>query len=270
MPELKARSAIVAMETSPLSEAQTARLLVAECHRISSEFSSALCECVILNKINEAEGRVLAVAEGLTPDSTSDFMKVPYARSDYLNGRSCEVTSKMSELLRELARCEPLVQLSVLGTMTELERREITSRLEAQDFKDGTVFMKQGWHGDAPVLTRTGYAFPLRPPACRTYRRRRAACPWASGMVREPYAYQPRACRTYRVLWHHRRRPLHHRARGGELHAAARPAGAKSAHPVRAALLERPSAPAPQRPSALPAPQRPSAPPGKAASRRAL
>ena len=158
MPELQARSAIVAMETSPLSEAQSARLLVAECHRISSEFGSALCECVILNKINEAEGRVLAVAEGLTPDSTSDFMKVPYARSDYLNGRSCEVTRKMSELLRELARCEPLVQLSVLGTMTELERREITSRLEAQDFKDGTVFMKQGWHGDAPVLTRTGYA----------------------------------------------------------------------------------------------------------------
>jgi len=144
------------METSPLSEAQSARLLVAECHRISSEFGSALCECVILNKINDAEGRVLAVAEGLTPDSTSDFMKVPYARSDYLNGRSCEVTRKMSELLRELARCEPLVQLSVLGTMTELERREITSRLEAQDFKDGTVFMKQGGHGDALYIIAQG------------------------------------------------------------------------------------------------------------------
>ena len=36
------------------------------------------------------------------------------------------------------------------------------------------------------------------------YERRRAACPEAPHTVRPGYAYQPRACRTYRVLWHHR------------------------------------------------------------------
>ena len=55
----------------------------------------------------------------------------------------------MCDLSQEMKQCEPLPQLSVLGTMTEPERREITSRLKAQDFKDGTVFMKQGWHGNA-------------------------------------------------------------------------------------------------------------------------
>ena len=49
---------------------------------------------------------------------------------------------------------------------------------------------------------RTGYAY--QPPACCTYRRRRAACPEAPRTVRTPYAYQPRACRTYRVPWHGR------------------------------------------------------------------
>jgi len=155
MPELKARSAIVAMVTSPLSEAQTARLLVAECHRIKSEFSSALCECVILGEIEGAEGRVLAVSEGLNPD-IMDFLKIPFARRKYLNRRECEAERKMGELEDELARCEPLLQLSVLGTMTELERQEITSRLEAEDFKDGTVFMKQGWHGDALYIIAQG------------------------------------------------------------------------------------------------------------------
>eukprot|EP00964_Phaeocystis_antarctica_P042612 scaffold24434_cov54-Phaeocystis_antarctica.AAC.1 len=41
--------------------------------------------------------------------------------------------------------------------------------------------------------------FMLSPPACRTYRRRRAACPREGTTVRTGYAYQPRACRTYRV-----------------------------------------------------------------------
>ena len=57
---------------------------------------------------------------------------------------------------------------------------------------------------------RTGYAYctyGLRVPAfcvCCTYQRRRATGPEAPSAVRTPYAYQPRACRTYRVPWHHR------------------------------------------------------------------
>eukprot|EP00964_Phaeocystis_antarctica_P119951 scaffold83706_cov75-Phaeocystis_antarctica.AAC.2 len=54
---------------------------------------------------------------------------------------------------------------------------------------------------------------------CRTYLRRRAACPEATSTVRTPYAYQP--CRTYRVPWHHRRRGAGIPA-GGQLNAAAR------------------------------------------------
>ena len=186
MPALKARSPNVAMETSPLSEAQTARLLAAECHRLKSEHSSAASEFDILLDIEEAEGRVIAVSEGATPDSRyfgdATWLKVPHTRRRYLGNKALEMSEKMCDLSREMKQCEPLPQLSVLGTMTEPERREITFRLQAQDFKDGTVFMEQGWHGKAPVLTRTGCA--CRPPAGRTYRGRRAACPWAPCMVR--------------------------------------------------------------------------------------
>ena len=157
MPALKARSPNVAMETSPLSEAQTARLLAAECHRLKSEHSSARSEVNILDKILEAEGRVIAVSEGATPDSRyfgdATWLKVPHTRRRYLGNKALEMSEKMCDLSREMKQCEPLPQLSVLGTMTEPERREITFRLQAQDFKDGTVFMKQGGHGNAPVLT---------------------------------------------------------------------------------------------------------------------
>ena len=137
------------METSPLSEAQTARLLAAEYHRLKSEHSSAASESHILLDIREAEGRVIAVSEGANPDGRSNFLKVPDARGSYLTEKAIEMCDKMRDLSQEMKQCEPLPQLSVLGTMTEPERRGITSRLRAQDFKDGTVFMKQGWHGNA-------------------------------------------------------------------------------------------------------------------------
>ena len=63
------------------------------------------------------------------------------------------MNGKMNDLSLEMRQGEPLPQLSVLGTMTEPERGAITFQLQAQDFKDGTVFMKQGGHGNAPVLT---------------------------------------------------------------------------------------------------------------------
>ena len=59
-----------------------------------------------------------------------------------------------------------------------------------------------------------------------------------------------------RTAWHHRRRPLYHRARGCELRAAARPPGAKSARPCC-------SLGAPQ-----PVPQRPSAPASQCSTRQ--
>eukprot|EP00964_Phaeocystis_antarctica_P117996 scaffold81827_cov57-Phaeocystis_antarctica.AAC.3 len=51
-----------------------------------------------------------------------------------------------------------------------------------------------------PVLTRTSRGLSTR---------HRAACPEAPRTVRTPYAYQPRACRTYRVSLHHRWEPPH-------------------------------------------------------------
>ena len=114
MPALKARSPIVAMERSPLSEAQTARLLAAECHRLKSEYSSAGYEYDVLKKIQAAEGRVLAISEGRDPDSRSDFLKVPYARTRYLSDKAGEMARKMYDLHQEITR-SPLPQLSVLG-----------------------------------------------------------------------------------------------------------------------------------------------------------
>ena len=92
---------------------------------------------------------------------------MPDARGSYLTEKAIEMCDKMRDLSQEMKQCEPLPQLSVLGTMTEPERREITSRLKAQDFKDGTVFMKQGWHGNAPELTCTGCAWV--PASCGPY-----------------------------------------------------------------------------------------------------
>ena len=112
MPALKARSPIVAMERSPLSEAQTARLLAAECHRLKSEYSFAGYEYDVLKKIQAAEGRVLAISEGRDPDSISNFLKVPYARSRYLSGKAGEMARKVCDLHQEITR-SPLPQLSV-------------------------------------------------------------------------------------------------------------------------------------------------------------
>ena len=56
--------------------------------------------------------------------------------------------------------------------------------------------------GCLSLHVRTSYAY--QPPACRTYQRRRAACPEAPSTVHTPYTYQPRQCRTYHVPWHPR------------------------------------------------------------------
>ena len=100
------------MERSPLSEAQTARLLAAECHRLKSEYSFAGYEYDVLKKIQAAEGRVLAISEGRDPDSRSDFLKVPYARTRYLSDKAGEMARKMYDLHQEITR-SPLPQLSV-------------------------------------------------------------------------------------------------------------------------------------------------------------
>ena len=93
------------METSPLSEAQTARLLATECHRLKSEYSSASSEYDVLWKISDAEGRVIAVSEGVNPQR-SDWLKVPYARRRYLHGVALEMCHKMIDLSQEIMQCE--------------------------------------------------------------------------------------------------------------------------------------------------------------------
>jgi hypothetical protein len=255
MPALKARSPIVAMERSPLSEAQTARLLAAECHRFKSEYSFAGYEYDVLKKIQAAEGRVLAISEGRDPDSESNFLKVPYARSRYLSGKAGEMARKVCDLHQEITR-SPLPQLSVLGTTTESERVEITFQLQAQEFKDGTVFMKQGWHGESPCADTYGLC---RLTSC--------VLPEAQGSLslgpmhgtcalRVLVSGVPYVPRT--VAPHSTTGDALYIIAQGEVGCVQQRDRPVQSQPTRAALLERPSAPAPQRLSA-PAPERLSA-----------
>ena len=55
---LKARSPIVAMDANPLSEAQTARLLAAECYQLKFAHSRLSDEICMLKKLRDAEERV--------------------------------------------------------------------------------------------------------------------------------------------------------------------------------------------------------------------
>ena len=149
---LKARSPIVAMATNPLSQAQTARLLAAECYRLMSAHNLLCDEHRILSKLAdvEADWRMSKLA-----DEQADF-KFATARFYELNRIVRESIHKMSDALRQVHELGeeklgalPQASLSVFGTITCGERRSITQALEPQDFKDGAVLIKEGDPRDA-------------------------------------------------------------------------------------------------------------------------
>jgi len=158
---LKARSPNVAMTTSPLSQAQTARLLAAECYRLKSEHALLLGKCDILHDLRKAEERVHIAA---APTHSRSFVYRPYhhtARNDELTLEIKATLDKMDEIGRQLVPLyynEGLSQASVsaLDTMTIVERRSITDALKPQEFKDGAVLIKQGEPRDALLIIVQG------------------------------------------------------------------------------------------------------------------
>ena len=160
---LKARSPNVAMATSPLSQAQTARLLAAECYRLKSEHALLDGKCGILLDLRDAEERVHTAAAPAHSQIKLTFLNRSYyhtARHDELSLEIKATLDKMGEVRRQLVPLynEGLSQASVsaLDTMTIVERRSITQALKPQEFKDGAVLIKQGEPRDALLIIVQG------------------------------------------------------------------------------------------------------------------
>ena len=160
---LKARSPNVAMSTSPLSQAQTARLLAAECYRLKSEDALLDGKYGILRDLRDAEERVHIAVAPTHSQILLSFVYRPYyhtARHDELSLEIEATLDKMGEGRRQLVRLrnEGLSQASVsaLDTMTIVERRSITQALKPQEFKDGAVLIKQGEPRDALLIIVQG------------------------------------------------------------------------------------------------------------------
>ena len=125
MMALKARSPNVAMTTSPLSQAQTARLLAAEFYRLKSERTLLDDEFRILEDLRDAEERVY---EAEWPHSLYSSKARRPNRCDAI----LAVLVKRGEVIRQHDRLgnEGLSQVSAVGTMTIAERRCITGALK--------------------------------------------------------------------------------------------------------------------------------------------
>ena len=139
----------VAMDTNPLSEAQTARLLAAECYRLKYEHSRLSDEICILRKLRDAEVRMYAASNPWPITLLRPSFLSFKARYDELWNLLGEANDKRYEVFRKLTKLRELSQasLSLLCGDTghdSIERLEITDALEPQEFKDGAVLIKQG------------------------------------------------------------------------------------------------------------------------------
>ena len=202
---LKARSPNVAMVTSPLSQAQTARLFAAECYRLKSEFGLLHGKYGILRDLRDAEERVHIAAAQPSHVATHScsFVYRPYTHSARHDELSLEITAtldKMGEVNRQHGRlCNEggLSQASVsaLGTMTIDERRSITNALKPQEFKDGAVLIKQGEPRDALLIIVQGQV------SCAQRRGHRCEVgPARAALLERPSAPAPqRACASARL-----------------------------------------------------------------------
>ena len=137
-----------------LREETKARLLATKGYRLKSELRLLCDECEILRNLQDAESRVYEAARPLSLYSST-------ARYTELNATIQETIEKQLKVAHQLDRFEnhrldpfenealPQATFSVWGTMTLLERSSITKALEAQEFKDGAVLIKQGEPRDA-------------------------------------------------------------------------------------------------------------------------
>ena len=144
---LKARSPNVAMDTTPLSQAQTARLLAAECHRLKSLHRFHSDEHCILEKLRGAEMSLFLAKHSYDEAHPARFAQLKEdIWSAYFKKRNAE---RQLNTLGEGEVTLSQATLSLLGTADWFERRRITRALEPQDFKDGAVLIKQGEPRDA-------------------------------------------------------------------------------------------------------------------------
>ena len=99
---LKARSPNVAMTTSPLSQAQTARLLAAEFYRLQSEHTLLNSEWGILQDLQDAEERVHEAAR-TQPEWLHNFYSHT-ARCHELDHKIDAVHAKSIDVVDQLVR----------------------------------------------------------------------------------------------------------------------------------------------------------------------
>ena len=152
--ELEARSPVRAIATKSLSQAQTARLVAAECYRHKLDHMVLTTHCTIL-------WRTLA-AEGFW-DADRKWWELSGPITETINKRLA-IERQMIDLGGEKCRALAEASLSVLGTVTIGERRFITQVVEPQHFKDGAVLIKEGEPRDALFIIVEGQVSYLQAP----------------------------------------------------------------------------------------------------------
>jgi hypothetical protein len=147
---LKARSPNVAMDTTPLSQAQTARLLAAECHRLKSLHRFHSDEHCILEKLLDAESRLFCAKHSHSYDEAhlaAHLARFAQLQEDISSAYFKKTNAELQQTFGDVTLSQ--ATLSLLGTADWVERKTITDALEPQDFKDGAVLIKQGEPRDA-------------------------------------------------------------------------------------------------------------------------
>ena len=143
---LEARSPVVAMATKSLSQAQTARLVAAECYRHKFDHMALTTQCSILFRLRAAEVVHHYIFRWFEMGDLIDEIVL----------KRFAIERQMIDLGGEQCRALAEASLSVLGTVTIGERRCITQAVEPQDFKDGAVLIKEGEPRDALFIVVEG------------------------------------------------------------------------------------------------------------------
>ena len=145
---LEARSPAVSMDTTPLSQAQTARLLAAECYRLKSEARVLDVQQRILEELRDRE-KSLHILSRERLVNLSDTIIEMIAKIATFERQVYDLGEKMIGALSQAS-------LSVLSTDDTGKRLWITEGLEPQDFKDGAVLIKEGEPRDALFIIVEG------------------------------------------------------------------------------------------------------------------
>ena len=145
---LEARSPVVSMDTTPLSQAQTARLLAAECYRLKSEARGLDVHHRILKELRDRE-KSLHILSRERLVNLSDTIIETFAKIVTVERQVYDLGEKMIGALSQAS-------LSVLSTDDTGKRLWITEGLEPQDFKDGAVLIKEGEPRDALFIIVEG------------------------------------------------------------------------------------------------------------------